>query len=95
MLAPYITTETRLGDPILVGDTTIVPMAKSSRIQIPGWRGGVIWNRPISVLVQTSDGGEEVLPIRDVTRRTQLGLITGSIIGLLSVWLLRRLSKKK
>jgi len=95
MLAPYINMETRVGEPIPVGDATIVPMAKSLRIQIPELPGGLIWNRPVSVLVQTSDGGEQVLPIRDVTRRAQLGLIFGSMMGLLAVWLVKRLSKKE
>lgn len=94
MLAPYITTETRVGEPMSIGDTTIVPMAKSLRIQIPRLPGGLIWNRPVSLLVREPDGSEEVLHIRDITRRTQFGLILGSIAGLLAVWFVQRLSKE-
>lgn len=95
MLASFITTETQVGEPVSIGDTTIVPMAKSLRFQIPKLQGGLIWNRPVSLLVREPDGNEEVLHIRDVTRRVQFGLILGSLAGLLAVWFVQRLSKEE
>ena len=76
--------EQKAGDPIIVGDYRIIPFAQSLRLQFPGWRlGGVIWNRPASVLVMTPDGQEKVLPVHDITRRVQLSLLGAGIVAVL------------
>lgn len=36
--------------------------------EVPFIRGGLVWNRPVSVLVTEPDGHETVLPITDPTR---------------------------
>lgn len=80
--------ETRAGDPIPAGDMRIIPMAKSTQIRFPGLPGGVIWNRPASVVVQTSAGQEYILPVRDITRRIQFALLGGGLIGVFLTWLI-------
>lgn len=98
MLGRFFQVETRAGDPIPVGDMTIVPLAKSYQVRFPGKVGGVIWNRPASVVVQTAPGQEYVLPIRDVTRQAQIALIGSSLLAGLLAWLLvrgRKSSEKK
>ena len=78
--------ETRSGDPIDAGGTTLVPVARSVRLQLRG--GGVIWNRPVGVLV---DGGETLVPICDRTRQLQLALLGAGLAGALILrWIRRR-----
>jgi hypothetical protein len=33
-------------------------------------QGGLIWNRPASVLTVDADGRERLLPVQDITRQT-------------------------
>jgi hypothetical protein len=94
MLGRFLQVETRVGDPIPAGDTTIIPLAKSLQIRLPGGRGGVIWNRPASVAVQTAGGQEYILPIRDITRQVQFSLYAGSLLGVFLMWLLMRRKTK-
>lgn len=90
MLGKFLQVETRAGDPIQAGDTTIVPLAKSYQFRLPGKAGGVIWNRPASVVVQTALGQEYILPVRDVTRQAQFALLGGSLLVGLLTWLVVR-----
>jgi hypothetical protein len=87
--------ETRAGDPIPAGDMMIIPMAKSTQIRFPGLPGGIIWNRPASVVVQTSAGQEYVLPVRDITRRIQFALLGGGLIGIFLTWLIIKATNLK
>lgn len=67
--------ETRAGEPIQLSTGKIIPFSKVLHIQIPGLWGGVLWERPASVLVIQDDGEEEIIPIQDVSRFAVLGLI--------------------
>jgi hypothetical protein len=78
--------ETRAGEPIQLSTGKIIPFSKVLYIQIPGLWGGVLWERPASVLVIQDDGEEEIIPIQDVSRYVVLGLI--GAIALL--WLFTR-----
>ena len=75
----FIQTETKAGEAITMGETKIVPFSKSLRVQIPGWHGGLIWNRPVSLLVVSSDGSEQIIPIVDVTRQALWALLGVSL----------------
>ena len=87
--------ENKAGDQIIFGDYRIIPFAQSLHLQFPGWRlGGVIWNRPVSVLVITPDGQEQVLPIQDVTRRVQLSLLGAGIMTVLLIRMIFRILGK-
>jgi hypothetical protein len=78
---PLIKNETRAGKPILIGGTTIVPFANSVQVRIPFLQGGLTWNRPVAVAVQTAQGQEYILPIQDVTRQILFALIGASMIS--------------
>ncbi len=85
--------ETRTGDPIQAGNTTLIPFGKVLVIRLPGLPGGLIWNRPISVLATTPDGQEQVIRIVDQTRLAQLSILGASIIGTLLIWLIAQRRK--
>lgn len=86
-MAPLVAVETRAGEPIQAGDRTLIPFARSLRLQFPGRHGGLNWTCPASLLVKNGDGQEQVLPIPDITRRIQIELF-GFCLGMLLLWIL-------
>ncbi len=64
--------QTISGDPIPVGDVTVTPQSQALIVRWPN--GGFVWNRPVAVLVDR-DGETERVPIIDVTRVVQIGLM--------------------
>ena len=60
--------ETNAGSPILVNRMRLLPFAKSLRLSLPMKNIGLVWNRPISILMIRADGEEQIIPIRDRTR---------------------------
>ena len=87
---PFLTVETLPSESIQTGPNKITPFSQAVKLMLPGSRGGLIWNRPYSVLVQGDDGSEQVLPVVDVTRIAQLILIgIGLAFGIL-FWLINR-----
>jgi hypothetical protein len=87
---PFITIETLSGISIQTGTNKITPFSQAVKLMLPGSRGGLIWNRPVSVLVQGFDGSENVLPVVDVTRIAQIALLgIGLAFGFL-FWLINR-----
>lgn len=86
MLDNFLHVENMAGRSIQAGAHRIVPVSQSVRLQIPGLPGGLIWNRPVSVVVTTPDGQEQVLPIRDLTRIAQLTIFGAAILGSFLFW---------
>jgi hypothetical protein len=83
----WITIETRAGAPVQAGNISLIPLARSMRIQLPGTPGGLVWNRPVSVVATGPGGRQQVLPVLDVTRRAQLVLLGAGLLGSLLLWL--------
>ena len=65
-----ITIEHHTAPPVRHGNMTITAFSKVLRLNIPGFPGGLVWNWPDSVLVSNSNGDEQIIPVRDVTRQT-------------------------
>jgi hypothetical protein len=82
----FLHVENMAGRSIQAGANRIVPVSQSVRLQVPGFQGGVIWNRPVSIVVTTPDGQEQVLPIRDITRIAQLTVFGAAILGTFLFW---------
>jgi hypothetical protein len=91
MLDKLIQVENRAGSIIQAGENRIMPVSQAIRLQIPGLPGGLIWNRPVSVVVTAPDGQEQVLPIRDITRLAQLTILGMAVVGSFLYW---RVSRK-
>ncbi len=90
MSQPFIHIRTNVGKAVHLNGSTIVPIARSVHIRLPLLSGGLIWNRPIAVLVRPDDGIEYTLPVRDVTRRLQLFVLAAGVLGSMLLWLLQR-----
>src|SRR5512135_3097924 len=86
----FLEIETRAGNPIQSGQFNIVPFAQVMHISLPILNDGLVWNRPISVLITGTDGQEELLPIRDYTRRIQWALWCTSLLGSALIWWMYR-----
>lgn len=82
--------ETKSGPPIAYHDAKITPFSQSLRIQPPGFPGGLIWNRPASVLVVGADGQEQVLLVQDITRQIVWTLAGATLLIALFAWLRRK-----
>jgi hypothetical protein len=83
--------ETYSGQPVTVGEHRLVPFHQAVRfdLRLPlrwgRWQYGVVWNRPTAVWVQNAQGQEQVLPVKDVTRRW-----IWAIWGAVAAWLILR-----
>jgi hypothetical protein len=90
MTSEFIQMEFSAGDTITTRDgIRITPFSKVIRVRVPGVKGGLIWNRPASVLVETN-GAERVITIPDPTRTAQWALLGSALLIPLAVWLLVR-----
>jgi len=79
------------GAPIVVGDRQIVPVAQAvSFTARRPWGGvGFVWNRPVAVL-EVTEAGRQRIPVRDVTRRIQIGLLVAGLLISLMIRLAAR-----
>lgn len=74
------------GDSIRIGRDQVVPLTRSIYVPLFGLRGGLVWNRPYAVMIIGEDDTERVLPVHDVTRRSQILLLIAGLIGSLLIW---------
>ena len=71
-LTPVVRWKVTAGHPVVVGNTRII---LQSRTLVVGWFSvGVVWRHPTAALVE-ADGRAARLPIHDVTRLIELGLL--------------------
>lgn len=82
--------ETKAGERIISGTKTIIPFSRTLRITFPGWSGGIIWNRPRSLLVIDHNGQEQQLQIPDLTRRAQITVLALGLLSSMLIWLVFR-----
>ena len=71
-------TKLQTGSPVSHRGRTLVPMARSFLLRLPGQGAGLVWNRPAGVRVDDPSGARW-LRITDPTRRVQLGLLAAGL----------------
>lgn len=92
----WFTYEQKAGDPVQIGSRKLVPFARALHLRNPHWLpGGLIWNRPVSVLVVEADGSERILPVLDITRQIQFSLLGAGMAGALLIWSIFRIYEQK
>jgi len=69
------------------GGRRILPFTEHFRVTLPGWDGGVRWQRPVSVAEYRDDGTVTTIPVVDVTRQAQWTIYLMGMVGALLVWL--------
>jgi hypothetical protein len=87
---PVIEREIQSGQALQVGEYKITPQARLLKIRFPGYHSGLFWNRPYAITVQTADGQEEILPVRDVTRVVIWSMLAGGLLGTLMILFMKR-----
>lgn len=85
--------QTSAGEPVVAGDVKIYPVSRSYRLNFPSGNGGIVWNRPRSVIVEDAMGRRQIIPIHDYTRRMQIGILGAGLITAVLTWLIFRNSK--
>lgn len=75
----FLNIETHAGEPVTFRGAKLVPFSQSWQVRFPGLSGGLIWNRPASVLLVGADGEEQVLPVHDPTRLV-IWALSGAIL---------------
>ncbi len=71
-LKEVIRRQTVSGDRVAVGNVSVTPQSQALIVRAPF--GGLVWNRPVAILVQRGHQTERI-PIVDVTRMAQLALL--------------------
>ena len=77
----WIVYQYREGMPIPMGHFFLTPLSRAFILQIPGLRGGLVWNRPSGVRITHLDGSEQWIPVRDVTRLAIFGIAGLSLVA--------------
>ena len=70
----FVRIETLTGPPIKIKDTELRVRSQVLHLRLPVISGGLIWNRPVAMIVRTPGGQDHILPIRDMTRIAMLVL---------------------
>ena len=78
---PIIETEIKTGEAKRTRNMELTPITRVTKIKIPGYHAGLVWNRPKAVLVRWDDGLEQTLPVTDVTRVAIWAMLAGGLIG--------------
>ena len=83
----WVIDENRAGVPVQAGDMRLIPLARATRLQIPGLPVHLVWNRPAAVVAHHPGGRQQVLPVTDHTRQAQFILLGIGLLGSLLLWL--------
>lgn len=83
----WIEWQTRAGEAVTAGGVTVIPQAQALTVRLPF--GGFVWNRPVAVLVQRGRQTERI-PIIDMTRVVQVGLVGLGLVFSIILWLRSR-----
>jgi hypothetical protein len=67
-----VATREALAESVTVHGVTVTPQSRALVVRWP--KGGLVWNRPTAVLVE-QDGQARRIPIVDITRILQVGLL--------------------
>lgn len=85
--------QTLTGNPIASGDIILRPQSQALILKA-GKNGGLVWNRPLAVLVER--GGEtERIPILDVTRAAQFAMLGLASVATMLIVVLIAVSGRK
>ncbi|HLZ28592.1 MAG TPA: hypothetical protein VKV73_14865 [Chloroflexota bacterium] len=73
-----VQTRTLQARPIVAGALRLTPESRVVAVRLPF--GGLVWQRPTAVVVEQPGVATRRLPIIDLTRRAQLGVLLGTVV---------------
>jgi hypothetical protein len=82
--------ETRTSPPIEIPDGQLYVRSRLVQLRFPPANGGLIWNRPVAIVVRPSTGQEKVIPVMDVTRIAVTALAGICLTGIFAFVFLNR-----
>jgi hypothetical protein len=85
-----ITSRNHTDSPISAGQMTLIPVSQSLIVQNRRMKGGLVWNRPVSVGLLVADEDVRYIPIYDYTRLAQVFILGAGVVGSLLIWLFYR-----
>jgi hypothetical protein len=85
-----LSVENRAGKPIKHHGRRLILFSRSLTVTLPGSKARLIWNKPASVLVVNPDGGEQLIPIQDRTRRIVIIILACGLAGSLIIGMFAR-----
>ena len=94
MQTPIFRIEIRNSSPVTIQDAQIYFRSQVVQLRFPAGNGGLIWNRPVAIVVRAFDGQETIVPIVDVTRMVMLTLAGLSFAAMFVLSLPRRKSSE-
>ncbi len=74
----FLQWQTHTGQPLTIGDMIVTPQAQALVARFP--RGGFVWNRPVALLIARDGQPLQRIPIVDVTRLAQIGLLLSAVM---------------
>jgi hypothetical protein len=75
--------EKRSGEPLTLDNVQLTPQTRVLRVRFPF--GGLVWNRPVSVIVERA-GKRETLRVPDVTLMTTIAFVVS--LFAIPIWIL-------
>lgn len=76
------------GEMIKAGKLELVPFARVFRLRLPFTKNfRVVWNRPAALMVYNGPDRDAYIPIVDVTRRWQVGILLAGLLISSILWL--------
>ena len=79
-LKDFIQLLTNTGEKITAGRFSLTPQSKALTIRLPF--GGLVWNRPVAVLVE-ENGQTRRIPIVNATRLAQVGVFALVLVSVI------------
>ena len=79
-LKDFIQLQTNTGEKITAGNLSLTPQSKALTIRLPF--GGLVWNRPVAVLVE-ENGQTRRIPIVNATRLAQVGVLALALVSVI------------
>jgi hypothetical protein len=94
MAARLLSIETQAGNSYSTTGLQITPFYQLIRVRFPFLPAGLVWKRPVSVLVKDAAEREEVIKIPDLTRVMVWSLWGMWIVLPMFMWFLRKRVRK-
>jgi hypothetical protein len=86
--------ETRTSPPIMIPDGQLYVRSRLVQLRFPPANGGLIWNRPVAIVVRPLNGQEKVFPVFDMTRIAVFTLAGICFTSILAFTFLKRKEAK-
>ena len=86
--------ETHTSPPIEIPDGQLHVRSRLVQLRFPPANGGLIWNRPVAIVVRPLNGQEKVIPVLDITRIVVFTLAGICFTGILTFMFLKRKKAK-